>query len=183
MFGVVRGLAALVFDAVSAVTAPVADELWHKASRAARARSGAGLAEVDPEPELRCCANCGDQVEVGLSSRDWCDGCEDEDDRAPGDRPAQVGVEAIAEACGAGVFRSGGQTFETPGRPRITVSGPRVSDSDRLDHVIVLLEDIRNLLQHNDRQHIVGSALGLYECSIPTYGCHDDPRYTPSPNQ
>lgn len=27
--------------------------------------------------EYRRCANCGDQVDVGLSSRDWCDGCEE----------------------------------------------------------------------------------------------------------
>lgn len=132
--------------------------------------------ELWPAPELRCCANCGDQVEVGLSSRDWCDGCEDEDDRAPGDNPALVSVEAVAKAFGVGVFRSGGQTFETRGRPLIAAATPRVSDSDRLDHVIVLLEDIRNLLQHNnnnDRQHIVGSDLRPYECSIPI--C---PRYT-----
>lgn len=25
----------------------------------------------------RTCANCGDRVDVGLSSRDWCDGCEE----------------------------------------------------------------------------------------------------------
>lgn len=28
--------------------------------------------------ERRACANCGDEVEVGLSSREWCDGCEEE---------------------------------------------------------------------------------------------------------
>lgn len=27
--------------------------------------------------DRRVCANCGDEVEVGLSSRDWCDGCEE----------------------------------------------------------------------------------------------------------
>ncbi|ACC42351.1 phage antirepressor protein [Mycobacterium marinum M] len=27
--------------------------------------------------EYRTCANCGDQVDVGLSARDWCAGCED----------------------------------------------------------------------------------------------------------
>lgn len=27
--------------------------------------------------EYRTCANCGDRVDVGLSSRDWCDGCEE----------------------------------------------------------------------------------------------------------
>ncbi|AXN51293.1 hypothetical protein DSM43518_04835 [Mycobacterium marinum] len=27
--------------------------------------------------QYRTCANCGDQVDVGLSARDWCAGCED----------------------------------------------------------------------------------------------------------
>lgn len=32
------------------------------------------------EEERRACAHCGDLVEVGLSSRDWCNGCEEEAD-------------------------------------------------------------------------------------------------------
>lgn len=37
----------------------------------------------DEEDEPRACANCGDLVEFGLSSRDWCDGCEEEAYTAP----------------------------------------------------------------------------------------------------
>lgn len=40
--------------------------------------------DADPEAddELRECAQCGDSVAVGLSSRDWCDGCEAEEEKA-----------------------------------------------------------------------------------------------------
>lgn len=31
--------------------------------------------------QRRMCANCADEVEVGLSSREWCDGCEEEAER------------------------------------------------------------------------------------------------------
>ncbi|WP_373202632.1 hypothetical protein [Mycobacterium marinum] len=43
------------------------------------------------------------------------------------------------------VFAEGGQTFDTGPRPRISTPKPRIADSD-LDHLTVLVEDIRNLL-------------------------------------
>lgn len=40
----------------------------------------------------------------------------------------------------------GGQTHDMGPRPRISTPKPRITDSDRLDHLTVLVEDIRNLL-------------------------------------
>jgi hypothetical protein len=40
------------------------------------------------------------------------------------------------------IFRSGGQTKEMGPRPRISTPGPRVTDSNRLDHIIALLEKL-----------------------------------------
>lgn len=74
---------------------------------------------------------------------------------------------------GDSILRSGGQTFQTGPAPRISTRRPSVTPNEHFREMITLLTNIRNLLQHNDRQHIVGSDLRPYECSIPI--C---PRYT-----
>jgi hypothetical protein len=66
----------------------------------------------------------------------------------PGDPVGTVesGLISVAATPAEDVLRSGGQTHEMPPRPRISTPGPRRTDSDRLDHLIALVEDVRNLL-------------------------------------
>lgn len=76
------------------------------------------------------------------------------DKRTPGERlwdAVRLGV--ADDPNEPSTFRSGGQTSTYGPRPHISTPGPRVTDSDRLDTVIALLEDVRNLLQSDGRGH------------------------------